>query len=100
MDRHPSTGSEIFESLTGYDELVIGQRFGASPEDLEGAKLGRCLIFTVKRREGLSDEEAYVAAMNLTLKAVTEFFTPEGDAKSGKELLPNVPLLESLQPSV
>jgi hypothetical protein len=99
MERHPTTGSEIFESLTGYDEIVIGERFGAPAEDLEGAKLGRCLIFTVKRREGLNDEEAYVAAMSLTMKAVSEFFIPEGDVTSGKELPSSDLLLESLQPS-
>lgn len=98
MDRLKGTSEELFDSLTGFDELAIAQQFGAAPTDLLGTMLGRALLFVAQRREGVSDAEAYKAAMELPTGELTAIFTPEGDEESGKESPAPVQPLVSLPP--
>lgn len=90
-DVKQSSGKDIFESLTGHDELAIAQRFGHTVTELASSNasmFGRSLAFAAKRREGVGDEEAYTAAMNMPMKDVLALADDDGDddsdADSGK----------------
>jgi hypothetical protein len=91
-----ATAAEVFESLTGYDELAITRLFGANPQDvdedgnsdLSGTMLARALIFVVEGREGKPEAEAFDAAMKMTTPDVIAYFAPE-DEESGKEQEPS-----------
>lgn len=66
-------GTEIFESLTGFEEIAIAQRFGRTVLDLAGndqTMFGRSLVFASKRRDGANDEDAWQAAMSMPLKEI------------------------------
>lgn len=99
MERLKVTSEELFESLTGFDEIAISQQFGSTPTDLPGTLLARALIFIAQRREGVSDSEAYQSAMSLPTGELTAIFTPEGDEESGKESPAPEPQPENLLPS-
>lgn len=75
------TGSDYFDTLTGYDELAIKARFGESPYRLQSEPLQflRALIFVHRRRTGLKDAEAYIAAQDLPLSAVHGYFADDPD---------------------
>jgi hypothetical protein len=97
------TASEVFESMTGYEEIAISEAFGVNPNDydeegnsrLVGTLLGRALVFLHERREGKSDAEARDIAMSLTMPSLIDYFLPEGDDEAGKEQAPSEPQPES-----
>lgn len=101
------TATEVFESLTGYEEVAITRAFGANPNevdengksDLVGTLLGRSLVFVVERRDGKSDAEAEQIAMSMTTPQLLDYFAPEGDEESGKDSGPSEQQPETLQPS-
>ena len=81
-DDRPSS-REVVDSLTGYDEVAIEKRFGRDIEDLAentGTTFLRALMFTLKRREGLSDGDAHTAVMSMTFAELREAFAPDADA--------------------
>lgn len=82
------TADEVLDSLTGHDEASIAQHFGKNVGAMigvDGVTLGRALVFVVKRREGMNDDDARNAAMDMTFKVVTgEFFAEETD-EQGKD---------------
>lgn len=85
------TGRDIADSMTGFDEIAIAQRFGRTAADLaqnDGSMFLRSLIFVAKRREGLSDDEAWNAALGLPMKEAGEFFAQDSEEESGKEETP------------
>lgn len=90
------TADEVFDSLNGFDEIAITQRFGASIGAL--AKNGeagifmflRALAFIAERRAGKGDNDAYMAAMNLSTKEANAYFADPAD-----ELDPADPETES-----
>jgi hypothetical protein len=100
-------GTELFESLTGFEEIAIAQRFGRTVLDLAGddqTMFGRALIFAGQRREGATDEEAWQAAMSMPLKQVQELVvdvdddaaeTDAGDAGKGEPEPEPEPQLET-----
>ena len=100
------TSNEVFESLTGFDEVAICKWFediGALAE-AKGSMLGRALVFIVKRREGLSDVEAHAASMALPLRDLNKFFVDSDEesaesAESGKDSPPSEPPPEDLPTS-
>lgn len=71
------TGQEMAESLTGFDQIAVKNRFGKDPfqfgED-EGPTFVRALVFVQKRRDGMSDDDAYDHAMNLPVGALKDAF--------------------------
>lgn len=75
------TSSEVLESLTGYEELAIEKSFGSVIEAMTKtpSKFGRALVFILKRREGLKDNEAKNYALELTMRAVDDHFKPDED---------------------
>lgn len=101
------TASEVFESLTGFDEVAIAKTFGVNPNDydsdgnskLVGTLLGRALVFVHECREGKNEHDAYTQSMSLSQKELIDYFAPEGDEESGKESTPDEPQPEISQPS-
>lgn len=76
--------SDTVGSLSGFEEIAIEERFGATIGailNVSLSKAGRALLFIKHRREGLKDSEAYKRAMELRLVDVSNlFFTDDEDA--------------------
>jgi hypothetical protein len=71
------TPTEVSESLTGFDEIAIKQKFGVPIRKLaeeDQTQFLRALVFTLFRRDGQADPAAHHAAQSLTLTEVTEKF--------------------------
>lgn len=83
---------ELFESLTGFDEIAITKAFKVELFDLQEKPFlfMRAMAFILRRREGAKDAEAYQAAMEMTLGELTALF-PEPEP----ELDPDDPETES-----
>lgn len=83
------TGTDFFESLTGFDEIAIAQRFGHTVTDLASSQatmFTRALVFVAQRRDGATDDDAYNAAMNMPMKDVSTFFAQNEEEEAGKAL--------------
>jgi hypothetical protein len=95
------TAEEVFDSLTGFDEMAITQHFGKTINDLAGdpTMFGRALAFVVERRGGASDDEARTTVLGMALKDVTGYFAEETDASGKDEPSPESPQVTS-PPSV
>jgi hypothetical protein len=102
------TATEVFESMTGYEELAIAKAFGVNPNDydedsgnskLVGTLLGRSLVFLHARREGKADAEALDVALGLTMPDLIDYFIPEVDEEAGKDSAQPEPQPENSQPS-
>lgn len=85
------TAEEVLESLTGHDEMAITQHFGRTvsqfAEGNDQSGVARALVFVLKRREdGVSDDDARNAALDMTLKQVMGYFAEESevDSEAGK----------------
>ena len=95
------TANAVFESLTGFDEIAIAQRFGRTVTDLasnDSSMFTRALLFVLKRRDGANDDDAWNHALNLPMKEVTAFVEAGADDESGKAQDPEpepAPQLES-----
>jgi hypothetical protein len=92
MSTVAQTAEEVFDSLTGFDELAIAQQFGRTVTDLaehDPTMFGRALVFVAKRRDGAADADAKNAAFEVPLKQMNEgfFATPDSD-ESGKDEQP------------
>ena len=99
-------GSDVFDSLTGFDEIAIAQRFGRTVTDLaqhDSTMFTRALIFVARRREGDTDDAAWDAALGLPLKDAGAFFAvdaDEADAEDSGKDEPPVPQPETSLSSV
>lgn len=74
------TGTEMQESLTGYDEIAIEQSWGKTLQVLASdhvTKFQRALVFVHQRREGLSDADAKKACMEMGLGEVQGYFADD-----------------------
>jgi hypothetical protein len=86
------TAEEMFESLTGFDEIAIHTAFGAeifALMDTKPTTATRALVFVAKRREGMSDYEAKNAVLGMSLKEVTAYFEDD------EEVTPDEPVTAS-----
>jgi hypothetical protein len=107
MSTVTATANEVFESMTGYEELAIMNTFGANPQEVDedgntalvGTLLGRSMVFILQRREGKSDADAYDAAMSLSTPDLLTYFAQPGDEESGKESDSSEPQPENSLPS-
>lgn len=86
MSATDQTADEMFNSLTGFDEIAIKKEFRSDVYALgkeDKAAFMRALIFTGHRRGGAKDSEAYKAAMDLPQSEVVDYFAaePDGDAE-------------------
>lgn len=93
------TANDMFESLTGFDEIAIAAHFGRKvtalaadaqkdAENPDPFTFLRALIFVDKKRtEGLNDPDAYKTTQGLTLADVQSYFGDDEDeaAEPGKE---------------
>jgi hypothetical protein len=90
------TVREVADSLTGYEERLIVQRFGAELEDLAGqagSGMVRALIFICEKRKSddpdvaAADRAAFKRAMSLTRKELDDQFSrpPQDDDEDGVE---------------
>lgn len=98
MSESNQSPNDLFESLTGFDEIAIAAHFGdkittlgsraqEDAEDKDPFTFLRALAFVDKRRtEGLNDREAYAAVMGMTIADVQAYFADDEDEdEPGKE---------------
>ena len=86
------TADEMYESLTGFEEIAIEKAFGEPIEDLASTRVtsfGRALVFVHHTREGMNAKDAKEAAMRLRIRDV-EAFWAEGE----DEPMPEEPLTD------
>jgi hypothetical protein len=86
MSKTDLTAGEVFDSLTGFDEMAISQHFGHNVTDLaeNSTMWARALVFVLLRRdEQINDDDARDKALKMSLKDVTTYFAEES-AESGK----------------
>ncbi|MBS2939590.1 hypothetical protein KDN32_17765 [Nocardioides sp. J2M5] len=82
------TPNDMFESLTGFDEIAIAAHFGDKITNLHADPFAflRALAFVDFRRGGQNDKDAYQSAMALTISATQNYFTEdETEDEAGKE---------------
>lgn len=80
---------ELTESLTGFEEIAISKAFSVKDfTALPGTMSVRALLFVVYKREGDNDGDAYQRAMELSMKAVNDYFDDEIEA------IPDEPVTE------
>lgn len=97
MTNAPATSdldlADLLNSLTGYEEIAVEQKFGADPYTLLTTNVIKCMragAMIVHKRQGLKDGDAYKAAMSLTSKELDAFFPDSED-----EPLPDEPVTEA-----
>ena len=74
------TADDMFESLNGFDELAITRHFGRPVTELaktDEMQFVRALVFTDQRRRDLKDRDAYTAAQELSMGALTAYFADD-----------------------
>lgn len=79
---------DMSESLNGFDEIAIRQRFRMGISDMQNDAFTymRALWFVhVRRTDGLKDPEAYNAAMDLSIKELGERFDLSGSVADAEE---------------
>ena len=80
------TVSGVAESMTGFDEIAIEQLFRSPVEKMSGTLQMRAMVFVLRRREGMSDVDAFKAVMNMPFVEVDAQFRDEDEvAEVGKE---------------
>ena len=83
----------VMKSLTGFDEILIRERFGGEVNELPPLRLVRSLLFIEKARESLATgavpdhKEIYREVMMMTVGEVDGAFAAEEDDEedSGKD---------------
>lgn len=91
MTHTDQTPNEVMESMTGFDEIAVAQKFGGEILSLAESRqtaFMRALVFVIKRREGLKDADAYRAAQELTLKETQEFFALDDEVMPDEPVTP------------
>lgn len=75
-----TTIAEMFDSLTGYDELAIERELERDLEELvkNSTLLGRAMVAIHRTREGDKSHDAWKFAMTLRIGQVTGYFAKGG----------------------
>lgn len=78
------TAAEVLNSMNGFDRLAVATNFGRSINDLRDDPFTflTALVFVERKREGLGDQDAFRAAMELSIEELGEYFTPDHDEDS------------------
>lgn len=93
------TFTEVLDSLTGYDEQAIEQRFGGDINTLlrtNATKASRSLVYILLKRENEAadtqnpDGKAYKKVMGIPMAEITDYFGDDVD-----EIDENSPVTES-----
>jgi len=74
------TLKEVSQSLTGFDEIAIKQKFSTSLAQLsqdDATQFARALAFVLERRDGKNDAEAYHIVQTDTLAKINARFREE-----------------------
>lgn len=84
MPQTDLTTDEVLDSLTGHEELWIADQFGRPIGEFitNPSMYRRVLIFVLKRREKVNENDARAAAMDMQIKDVLKFFATEDDDES------------------
>jgi hypothetical protein len=85
------TAEQVFDSVTGFDELAIAQHFGRTISELaekDPSMFSRSLVLVAKRHDGATDDEARNAALGMTFGELQAFFAEESVEEVGKDELP------------
>jgi hypothetical protein len=77
---------ETFRSLNGFDEIAIENVFRKPIGDLDASKTARALVFTLKRRDGLADNDAFRGCMEMTLGDIDGYFSDSEQADTAPGL--------------
>ena len=79
------SASEVFESLNDFDEIAIREAFGEITS-LKNRPMTflRALLFTEKRREGLTDKDAKQFAREAVIGDLVGYFRPDEDIEAGE----------------
>lgn len=80
MTKKAPTATEVTQSLTGFDEVVIKQKYGSPLTRLgqeDPTQFLRALTFILLRREEKTDAEAFGLSQSMTLAEVSAKFSPE-----------------------
>lgn len=80
------TANEIIDTLNGFEEIAISQKFGTDIDDLLTTRQSmglRALAFTVFAREDA--KSAYKRAMTMTVKELAAFFPDEPEESMPEE---------------
>lgn len=86
------TADEMFDALTGFEEIAISKSFGRTVVELANSdqlQLGRALIFAHLRRSGIKDVAAYKQAQEMGTRQARDYFQPSED-----EPMPDEPVTE------
>lgn len=93
------TSEQVFDSVTGFDEIAIAQHFGRTIMELaenDATMFARALVFVVVRREGEPDDAARTAALSISFKELNGYFAEESVEAAGKDAQPEPSLEASL----
>jgi hypothetical protein len=91
VSQSDQTAEQVFDSVTGFDEIAISQHFGRTVMEMaekDPSMFVRALIFVAKRREGATDDEARNAALEMPFKEYSDYFAPESVEEVGKDEQP------------
>jgi hypothetical protein len=102
VEQTDQTAEQVFDSITGFDEIAIAQHFGRTVQELaekDASMFARALVFVVKRRDGATDDEARNLALGQTMKEYNAFFAEPSEEEAGKDEEPE-PLPEASLSSV
>ena len=86
MSQTNQTTDEVLDSLTGHDEMEIATQFGRTIGELipEPGMYRRALIYVLKRRETVVDDDARNLVLGMRMKDVLEFFPSEASEDAGQ----------------
>ncbi|WP_300399882.1 hypothetical protein [Nocardioides sp.] len=75
------TPNDLFESMTGFDEIAVARSFGAEITTMREQPFTfmRALLFVQARRDGMSDAKAREHALGLTVREVNDSFSEDVD---------------------
>ena len=82
-DLRPSV-EEAVGSLTGFDEIAIARSFHNDFQSLTPTMTARALYFTLQRRAGRNDADAYNDAMTATILHVNDSFSDSEESGKGE----------------
>lgn len=76
----------LSRSINGFEQIAIRRMFRERLDALsaDGVMLMRAFLFVVEKRNGMSDPDAYRAAMNMTIEEVVARF-PQDDGSEPED---------------
>lgn len=85
MSTSEMTPGEMYKSLNGFDAIAIATHFGRklgqlrADAETDGETFVQALAFVDQRRQGLSDKDAWQAAMGLSMGELEDYFAMPED---------------------